>query len=254
MSIQQLNTALDSCTIDDIEQLEAFRIRYSARISELKKQRTQARRAADKAESEQIRVAAKLKRETDAATEKFNRELEVSAKKDHKQTQRKVNKERMDALKKIKKLLVLPETQKSIFGSFSKNYKGAKKAAAKVLSELEKLQGRLLKKTELRLAEEAKEAAKVQREAEREVKRQEKAERAAGIAARKEAKIPKNGGYHAVGKYWTTEMIEAELDKAYWPTEEQGKRDWNTWAYGILKQGGLNTTPADLPEMIADYA
>jgi len=254
MSIQQLNAALDSCTIDDIEQLEAFRSRYTTRISDLRRQRTQARRDADKAKAEQTRADAKLKRETDAATEKRNREQEAAEKKEQKDTQRALKEDRLKALKKIKKHLVLPETKKSIFGTFSKNHKKAKKTAAKVLSELEKLQGRVLKKTEFRLAEEAKDVAKAQREAEREVKRQEKIAHAAGVAARKEAKVPKNEAYHAFGKYWTMERIEAELDEEYRPTEEQGKRGWNTWAYDILKQGKRTDSPEDLPEMIAEYA
>tara|TARA_B100001250_G_C19761148_1_gene772515 strand:+ start:782 stop:1546 length:765 start_codon:yes stop_codon:yes gene_type:complete len=254
MSIEQLNTALASCTIDDIEQLEAFRSRYTTRISDLKRQRTQARRDAEKASAEQTRADAKLKRETDAATEKRNREQEAAEKKEQKDTQRALKEDRLKALKKIKKHLVLPETKKSIFGTFSKNHKKARKTAAKVLSELEKLQGRLLKKTELRLAEEAKAVAKAQREAEREVKRQEKVAHAAGVAARKEAKIPKNEAYHAFGKYWTIARIEAELDEEYWPTEEQGKRGWNTWAYDILKQGKRTDSPEDLPEMVAEYA
>ena len=254
MSIEQLNTALASCTIDDIEQLEAFRSRYTTRISDLRRQRTQARRDADKAKTEQTRADAKLKRETEAATEKRNRELDAAEKKEQKETQRALKKDRLDALKKIKKHLVLPETKKSIFGTFSKNHKKARKTAAKVLSELEKLQGRLLKKTELRLAEEAKAVAKAQREAEREVKRQEKIAHAAGVAARKEAKVPKNEAYHAFGKYWTIQMIREKLDEEYWPTEEQGKRGWNTWAYDILKQGKRTDSPEDLPETVAEYA
>jgi len=251
----ELNNALAATTIDDINQLEVFRINLATRISDLKKQRTHERREATKAASEQTRADAKAKRESNTAADKRISDLDADEKKEQKELVRQAKKDRIDALKKIKKLIVLQQTPSSIFKIFAKNHKSAKKTSEKVLSELAKLQNRILKKTEGRIAEELKDVTKAQRDAEKQLKAQQKIDHAAGITARKEAKIPKNGEYHAVGKYWSPDKIEAELEEKYWPTDDPtGKRDWNKWAYGILKQGGLTHSPEDLPRITTKYA
>ena len=85
---------------------------------------------------------------------------------------------------------------------------------------------------------------------------QKKAEHAAAVAERKANGVPKNAAFHALGKYWTIAKIESELDEQYWPAAVAGdsKRDWNTWAYDMLKKGGLGVEAKDLPEILSQHA
>ena len=118
-----MNQMIATATTADIADLELLSTSLKTRISDLKKQRTQERRDADKADATKTR---------EERIPSVNRSLRRRAADEREPTSKKASKEASEAQegshcgKKISQNLVLAPTQKGIFQTFRKTHKNAK--------------------------------------------------------------------------------------------------------------------------------